>query len=244
MLENFRAIAKEKGQGIVEYAILLAFIVGLTAMLMNAGGIKDAVIDTFDRVANFIALTTPEGRLAADKARIKKLGESLAANFKKNGVENSYQNENAVDLRGNHLSILVLPDGSMNLWCDGKWFTELNGNELARYQTALQNAGLDISNVFISDTGTSPNKSQYVTDPNYKLYSSGDEGGLTNGYAISFYRDGNEMKLRYYELNNPYKSEDLGTTKVPRSWLANGKSNDNVDDGGAYPNVQTKDLEF
>ena len=242
MLVRLRAIAKEKGQGIVEYAILLAFIVGLAAMLMGNGGIKDAVIDTFDRVANFIALTTPEGRLAADKARIKKLGESLAANFKKNGVTNSYQNGNAVDLRGNHLSILVLPDGSMNLWCDGKWFTELTNNDgLTRYQTALQNAGLDISNVFISDTGTSPNKSQYITDSNYKLYSSGDEGGLTNGYAISFYKDGSEMKLRYYELNNDYKSEDLGTTKVPRSRLAKGESNTAKDDGGAYPKVQTKD---
>lgn len=41
---------KQKGQGIVEYALLLAFIVGI-AIMLNGGGLKDAVVGVFDDVA-------------------------------------------------------------------------------------------------------------------------------------------------------------------------------------------------
>ena len=42
--------AKQKGQGIVEYALLLAFIVGL-AMMLNSANLSGEVKDTFDKVA-------------------------------------------------------------------------------------------------------------------------------------------------------------------------------------------------
>ena len=68
---------KQKGQGIVEYAILLAFIVGIAIALQNVG-LKDAVVETFDNVAALLSgegqydLSTTEGRLAADYANLKK----------------------------------------------------------------------------------------------------------------------------------------------------------------------------
>ena len=37
----------QKGQGIVEYALILAFVVGLAAVLTNTGGLKDAVGKVF-----------------------------------------------------------------------------------------------------------------------------------------------------------------------------------------------------
>lgn len=49
MLTRIRTKIKQKGQGIVEYAILLAFIVGI-AMMLNSGGIRGAVKDTLDNV--------------------------------------------------------------------------------------------------------------------------------------------------------------------------------------------------
>lgn len=45
---------KQKGQGIVEYALLLAFIVGI-AMMLNGANLSGAVKDTFDSVANLLA---------------------------------------------------------------------------------------------------------------------------------------------------------------------------------------------
>ena len=47
----------KKGQGIVEYAVLLAFVVAL-AMMLNAGGLKDSVVAVFDDVADFLAYRT------------------------------------------------------------------------------------------------------------------------------------------------------------------------------------------
>lgn len=45
---------KQKGQGIVEYAILLAFIVGL-AMMLNGANLGGAVKGAFDSVADLLA---------------------------------------------------------------------------------------------------------------------------------------------------------------------------------------------
>lgn len=43
---------EQKGQGIVEYALILAFVVAIAAGLTNAGGIKDKVSAIFTQVGN------------------------------------------------------------------------------------------------------------------------------------------------------------------------------------------------
>ena len=50
MLIKIRNMLKEKGQGIVEYALLLAFVVGI-AMMLDGANLGGAVKDTFDKVA-------------------------------------------------------------------------------------------------------------------------------------------------------------------------------------------------
>ena len=50
MLLKIRTITKQKGQGIVEYALLLAFVVSI-AMMLNGANLGGAVKDTFDKVA-------------------------------------------------------------------------------------------------------------------------------------------------------------------------------------------------
>lgn len=47
MLISMRKFFKEKGQGIVEYAVLLAFVVAIAAYLFTSSGIKDEVTATF-----------------------------------------------------------------------------------------------------------------------------------------------------------------------------------------------------
>ena len=42
---------EQKGQGIVEYALILAFVVAIAAGLTNAGGIKDKVSAIFSSVS-------------------------------------------------------------------------------------------------------------------------------------------------------------------------------------------------
>ena len=48
----------QKGQGIVEYALILAFVVGLAAVLTNTGGLKDAISDVFTNTASKLKSTT------------------------------------------------------------------------------------------------------------------------------------------------------------------------------------------
>lgn len=42
----------EKAQGIVEYALILAFVVVIAAAITNSGGIKDGILNTFNNVAS------------------------------------------------------------------------------------------------------------------------------------------------------------------------------------------------
>jgi len=53
MLRELRNVVKQKGQGIIEYALLLSFVVGI-AMLLNGSNIGGAVIGVFDDVASYL----------------------------------------------------------------------------------------------------------------------------------------------------------------------------------------------
>ncbi len=107
MLIKIRNMLKQKGQGIVEYALLLAFIVGLAVML-NGTGISGEVKNTFDSVASLLggektyaqrvnewknltraqlAAISPEERLKSDR----ELLESLARHFLSRPVEEVQQ---------------------------------------------------------------------------------------------------------------------------------------------------------
>lgn len=56
---------KQKGQGIVEYALLLAFIVGIAVALQGVG-LKDAVVGVFDDVATVLAGGSNKSNLYAE----------------------------------------------------------------------------------------------------------------------------------------------------------------------------------
>lgn len=49
----------EKAQGIVEYALILAFVVVLAAALTNAGGLKDKVTDLLNSVSTALTAKKP-----------------------------------------------------------------------------------------------------------------------------------------------------------------------------------------
>lgn len=51
-----RDYLKQKGQGMVEYALILAFVVGVAAFLVGNGGIGQAIQQTFQNVTT--TLTT------------------------------------------------------------------------------------------------------------------------------------------------------------------------------------------
>ena len=54
MLISMRRFFKEKGQGIVEYAVLLAFVVAIAAYLFSSTGIKQEVTHTFESTQSML----------------------------------------------------------------------------------------------------------------------------------------------------------------------------------------------
>ena len=58
MLVSLRKFFTEKGQGIVEYAVLLAFVVAIAAYLFGNSGIKDEVTATFNSTKSVLELRT------------------------------------------------------------------------------------------------------------------------------------------------------------------------------------------
>jgi Flp pilus assembly pilin Flp len=61
MLINVRDMKKQKGQGIVEYALLLAFILAI-AIAMQGSGIDNAIANTFSRVAQALGFETDQDK--------------------------------------------------------------------------------------------------------------------------------------------------------------------------------------
>lgn len=43
-------LASQKGQGIVEYALILAFVVVVAAAITNGGGLRDKIATVFQKV--------------------------------------------------------------------------------------------------------------------------------------------------------------------------------------------------
>lgn len=52
MLTSMREFFKGKGQGIVEYAVLLAFVVAIAAYLFADSGVKGEISNTFSRTVS------------------------------------------------------------------------------------------------------------------------------------------------------------------------------------------------
>ena len=54
MLQSIKKFFDEKGQGIVEYALILAFVVAIAVALTNSSGLKDSVQGAFSDTADKI----------------------------------------------------------------------------------------------------------------------------------------------------------------------------------------------
>lgn len=191
----------KKGQGIVEYAILLAFIVGLSVMLQGVG-IKDAVAGVFGDVAAVLAgnqedLSSPEGRQKHDIAAMKKIGEGLTSVFKhkENKKDEFDKVEEPIVMPYNFINVVVLTDGTVDAYIDGSglgWYSSMSDENKAKYGEQLKQAGIDLT----SDSGIEQTKNKLA------IASKDDNSLLSNGYAVSFTHYQGEMQLYYKKFNH------------------------------------------
>ena len=182
---------KQKGQGIVEYALLLAFIVGL-AMMLNGANLGGAVKGVFDDVAMVLAggeefdLSTPEGRKAADVAKMKTIADALRASFK---AKNNNDTENTrFKMEKNYVQVAVFADGTTDIFVDGKGWVSRDP-DLAVYGDAFAQK-FDLSSMKVNYTDAdSAWKDGYIVmyDTNnkdeitYKPLTSGDYNAYKTG---------------------------------------------------------------
>ncbi len=52
MLVSLRKLYAEKGQGIVEYAVILAFVIAVAAYIFSDSALKDEVTKTFSKTTS------------------------------------------------------------------------------------------------------------------------------------------------------------------------------------------------
>ena len=54
MLKKIREFFAQKGQGVVEYALLLGFVAIIAISLLNASGLRASINDAFDNAKSVI----------------------------------------------------------------------------------------------------------------------------------------------------------------------------------------------
>ena len=55
MLVSMRKLFTEKGQGIVEYAVIIAFVIAVAAYIFSSSGLRDEVTKTFSKTASVMS---------------------------------------------------------------------------------------------------------------------------------------------------------------------------------------------
>lgn len=228
-----RNYLNKKGQGIVEYALLLAFIVGIAVALQGVG-LKDAVVGVFDDVAMVLAgnsdgldLSTSEGRHAADLANMKKFGIAMANEFSFSssvGARNKLDSDGKFVSQKNFSVLYVFADGTADLYVDGDAYTNAfwlsdaisnNDPRAALYLQTLNNAGIDITNKNAM-----------------RINSASDGSELQNGYAVVL----NKKGATYWSNNNNNFNADTYKTYHTSS---NSTSSGNLAQYAEGYNVQT-----
>lgn len=62
MLVSMRKLFREKGQGIVEYALLLAFVVAIAIFALQEGSLGKAIKTNFSNTASAVTNFKPSGQ--------------------------------------------------------------------------------------------------------------------------------------------------------------------------------------
>ena len=207
---------KQKGQGIVEYALILAFIVGIAVML-NGANLGGAVKDTFDKVASLlggetVALTPEE----ADKKKMLTLADILKNNFT---FGNSWgvNSDGKMIVHGDYVCVYVTGDGTADIHVQNKknnqgWYYKNRDDSNIFSDKERQFYDALLADVKLSDKST--------WAPSYTETGS----QWSNGYAVMYGKDG---KVSYWNMDSSLNSDnfrnvnptDPGGRGVDKSWL-------------------------
>ena len=233
---------KQKGQGIVEYAILLAFIVGI-AMMLNGANLSSAVKDVFDDVATVLAggkesqyasaltkwgnMSTsdlhdadPNERLAADKEGLANAAEFFLGKEIENLANYGFSfNDNDLNKLKRGEAIVALhywPDDSTDSLSS---YTKSGEKMLELMQGSSIDSGTYVrthSNLHWLDKGVYSNQRYFFSEPMIE-------------------KSGNQRQLKV-QLLSEVNSEGKHVITSAKVWASQHQNNDND------PNNPYKDL--
>ena len=214
MKKDYKKLLVEKGQGLIEYVLILAFIAGI-ALMFASGGLKDTLVSTITGTSNTLAGLFTEkpdwGHMDVDKFTSENQEDRLIADQK--ALENiaklfltktKGEIKNMLNVNNQNGSLLATGKTAEDVvtlgWLEkneqgGTEFvlqnTETNGNNVKKIYSNL-NAS-DAQYIFNWAQGDYSQNSFYSDDTN-KFFVS--DYPLKNGWTNDSYERGNGVRLR------------------------------------------------
>lgn len=183
-------------------------------MMLNGANLSSAVKGVFDDVAMVLAggeefdLSTPEGRKAADVAKMKKIADALRASFK--AKDNNDTENTRLKMVKNYVQVAVFADGTTDIFVDGYgdksgWVSR--NPALSEYGEAFAQK-FDLSSLQVNYTDA--------------------VSAWKNGYIVMYDTDNKDV-ITYKKLssddNNTYKT---GGVNAGWNWWNNSNINDSA----------------
>lgn len=190
MLNRFRRIKSEKGQGLTEYVLILAFIAGLAIMMYSSdGNLKGTLVDTFTEtnriLAGLFGEKTDWGHMNTSEFNADNQGERLAADQSSlENLANFFIGKPEAEVRLLFANPEISHTGGQDILLG--WFisTDTGNHFLAK--------NLKSDGAYTFENGTTRPTSDYIF--NWMLGDYGDENGnykysydYTNNYLVSNY---------------------------------------------------------
>lgn len=246
MLNKVRAIAKNKGQGIVEYALILAFVVGI-GMMLNGADLGGAVEGVFNKVSVALLGKTDWGHMDTGGFNDSNSAERLSADQQALlNLANYFMGKTKGEIKD---LLKNNPDHPEGYSADMKWGA--NGEQvlLGWFSKDEENGGTYFVTSRANGSGYEYAALNASEAQNIFIWMQGDNGSsydATNKYLVSDYalsqgwtgepgnNQGNGLKMRLEYDNN---SENLNK-KVIGVKLAIDPMSQSVANGSSGLEVQ------
>ena len=215
---QLRKYFNKKGQGVVEYAVLLAFIVGL-AVFLNGGGIGNGVQGVFDNMAAFLRGEDVQGKDQSGFVAWNKRGKNQLHNYEtgEDLVPDADRIEADQQSLANIAEFFMGKTKAEVKAAIGSEGTNTQGTLLLDYRDWTEEAGNTNGEI---KTGLNDNTkwSKPVDATNQRIYNwmQGDYG--TNGYNSDYDYDAGTRYLVSNYMINPNEATPQGSDA---KWIDN-----------------------
>lgn len=203
-----RKLRDQAAQGIVEYALILAFVVGVAAAIFANGGLADAIGEAFFNVSTTISNAIDGSNEVKQKRLQKTLDDALRQAIKNGRIEIAAGNWVEIDVQqevnsdyGHKYATNGGSSGRPGVKIDGKDYTRFTGlwnaTSLKEYEMNVGQEGGWIG-VRIESLGNGSYISHYYTGQEQSSSDVGNSNYKNTAYMNQTYgKDGTEYNISW-----------------------------------------------